>query len=72
MTFITGSFVHRNNVHSSDKFAIMNKARRLKYNKEVALEVIGYVTAFLSWNLLLCLHIDKKSLGLFKEDNCGL
>jgi len=46
--------------------------QNIKYNKEVALDVISYVTAFLSRNLLLCLHIDRKSLRLLREDNCGL
>jgi len=35
-------------------------------------DVISYVTAFLSRNLLLCLYIDKKALWLLREDNCGL
>lgn len=34
--------------------------------------VISYVTAFVSRNLLQCQHIERKSLRLLREDNCGL
>jgi len=46
MTFITSSFVHKNDVHSSDKFAIM-----IAYNYRILKYVNIHRIKLKDWNI---------------------
>jgi len=53
MTFITSSFVHKNDVHSSDEFATMFTAIKYcnisQYFIAVNIYIYRYITNLVSW-----------------------